>query len=265
MPLIDFPLDQLRTYAGRSPRPEDFDNYWTRALAEMRSVDSRPEFRPAAFSADFARCDDLFFTGVKGARVHAKLLRPRHVTTPSPAVCLFHGYTGRSPDWSDLLVYPARGFTVAALDCRGQAGESEDVGGVRGNTLNGHIIRGLEQGEEHLLFRSVFLDCAQLAGLVMGLPEVDPARVGTNGGSQGGALSIACAALEPRVTRCATMYPFLSDYRRVWEMDQAKDAYAELRTFFRMFDPTHAREAEWFRRLGYVDIQHLARGSGPRC
>src|SRR6185437_12354365 len=44
----------------------------------------------------------------------------------------------------------------------------------------------------------------------------------------------------------------------VWEMDQAKDAYAELKTFFRNFDPQHKREDEIFTRLGYIDIQHLA-------
>ncbi|MDF0523437.1 acetylxylan esterase [Bradyrhizobium yuanmingense] len=31
-----------------------------------------------------------------------------------------------------------------------------------------------------------------------------------------------------------------------------------IRTFFRGFDPTHEHIAEWFRRLGYIDCQHLA-------
>lgn len=258
MPLVDLPLEKLKTYAGRSPRPDDFDDYWTRALAEMNAVDAKVELKPAKFQAAFAQCDDLFFTGVKNSRVHAKLLRPKNVNGKVPAVCFFHGYTGRSPDWSELLTYAARGYVVAALDCRGQGGQSEDRGGVSGTTHHGHIIRGLEQGEDALLFRSIFLDTAQLADIVMAISEVDPTRVGTNGGSQGGALSIACAALEPRIKRCAAMYPFLSDYRRVWEMDLAKDAYGELRTFFRHFDPTHEHEDEWFRRLGYIDIQNLA-------
>ena len=258
MPILDMPLEKLRTYTGRSPRPDDFDDYWTRALAEMRATDANVQLRPSEFKTTFADCFDLFFTGVKGARVHAKLIRPKNQSGPQPAVCHFHGYSGRSPDWSDLLTFPARGFTVAALDCRGQAGQSEDVGGVTGNTKDGHIIRGLEQGADHLLFRSIFLDCAQFAGIVMSQPGVDPARVGSTGGSQGGALSLVCAALEPRIKCCATMYPFLCDYRRVWEMDLAKDAYAELRSFFRMFDPTHERIDEWFHRLGYIDVQNLA-------
>jgi cephalosporin-C deacetylase len=111
---------------------------------------------------------------------------------------------------------------------------------------------------EKLLFRQIFLDTAQLAGIVMEMSDVDANRVGVMGGSQGGALTIACAALEPRIKRAAPLYPFLSDYVRVWEMDQAKDAYKELQEFFRHSDPTHQRELTIFEKLGYIDIQFLA-------
>ena len=130
---------------------------------------------------------------------------------------------------------------------------------VAGPTLRGHIIRGLEDPDpSKLLFRQVFLDTVQLARVVMAFPEVDPGRVGCWGASQGGALALACAALEPRIRRTAPVFPFLCDYQRVWEMDQAKDAYEELRLFFRAFDPRHEREAAIFTRLGYIDVQHLA-------
>jgi cephalosporin-C deacetylase len=175
---------------------------------------------------------------------------------------MFHGYGGDSGDWSGKLNYVGQGFTVAALDCRGQAGLSEDTGGVKGNTKNGHIIRGLDdalQGQpDKLLYRQIFLDTAQLAKIVMEMPDVDAGRVGATGGSQAGALTVACTALEPRIKRAAPVFPFLSDYKRVWEMDQAVAAYAELREFFRQFDPTHEKEDRIFELLGYVDIQHLA-------
>jgi cephalosporin-C deacetylase len=92
----------------------------------------------------------------------------------------------------------------------------------------------------------------------MGFDEVDAGRIGCFGNSQGGALAPACAALEPRIRRVASVHPFLCDYQRIWEMDLAKDAYDELRYFFRMFDPLHEREDELFTRLGYIDCQHLA-------
>ena len=258
MPIVDMPLAELECYEGRNPRPADMDAYWDKALAEMQAIDPQVELVPHALDAPFAECFDLYFTGVGGARVHAKYLRPAGTRAPHPALLQFHGYSSNSGDWSDKLGYVARGFSVAALDCRGQGGLSEDAGGVRGNTLRGHIIRGLDDVPERLLFRQIFLDTAQLAGIVMGMPEVDPERVGATGGSQGGGLTLACAALEPRVRRAAPVYPFLSDYLRVWEMDLDVAAYDELRAYFRLFDPLHEREAQVFERLGYIDVQHLA-------
>jgi cephalosporin-C deacetylase len=263
MPLtFDLPIEQLRTYRGINPRPSDFDSFWDKSLVEMQSLDPKIELIAAEFTAPNVECFHLYFTGVGGARIHAKLLRPANSPSPHPAVLLFHGYKGDSGDWFDKLGYVAAGFTVAALDCRGQSGLSIDVGGVSGNTLHGQIIRGLNdalQGSpEKLLFRQIFLDTAQLARIVMEMPDVDADQVGVTGGSQGGALTVACAALEPRIKRVAPQFPFLSDYMRVWEMDQAKDAYLELQEYFRHSDPMHKLEATVFEKLGYIDIQFLA-------
>lgn len=258
MPVFEMPLEELRTYQGTNPKPEDFDEYWRRALGDLQATEDGVELIPAEFHSAAGECFDLFFTGVGQARIHAKYLRPRNAQTPQPAVLLFHGYTGNSGDWQDKLSFVSQGFSVAALDCRGQGGLSEDRGGVAGNTMQGHIIRGLDDHPDKLLFRQIFLDTAQLARIVMGFEEVDPARVGTHGGSQGGALSLVCASLEPRIRACSSRFPFLCDYQRVWEMDLAERAYEELKSYFRLFDPTHSREQEIFRTLGYIDVQNLA-------
>ncbi|MFN7250399.1 MAG: acetylxylan esterase [Anaerobacillus sp.] len=258
MPLIDMPLNELQKYQGSSIRPVDFDEYWTRALDEMRSVEPCIEIIPNEFTVSFADCYDLYFTGVRGARIHAKYVKPKYSKEAHPAIIQFHGYTVNSGDWSSKLGYAALGYSVIAMDARGQGGYSEDKGGVKGNTHYGHIIRGLDDDKDNLLFRHTFLDTAQLAAIVMELPEVDENCVVATGWSQGGALTIACAALEPRIKKLAPVYPFLSDYQRVYNMDLAKDAYEELRTYFRLFDPQHKREVEIFTKLGYIDIQHLA-------
>lgn len=264
MPLIDLPLPELLAYRGRNPRPADFDAYWDAALRELDTTDPQPELRPSpALNTRHVECFDLHFTGVGGARVYAKYLRPKNAVAAGnsklPAVLQFHGYSHHSGDWLDKFGWPAEGFCYAAMDCRGQGGRSEDNASVQGTTFRGHIVRGLDDPDARkLAFRQIFLDTAQLARVVMGFAEVDPQRVGCFGASQGGALSLACAALEPRVKRCAPVFPFLCDYQRVWELDLAKDAYEELRLFFRAFDPRHEREKEIFTKLGYVDCQHLA-------
>ena len=259
MPLLfDMPFEELQSYQGTNPRPDDFDAYWDTAIAEMQAVDPQVELVPAEFQTNFADCYHMYFTGVRGARVHAKLMRPKNAESPHPAVLMFHGYSGNSGSWVDKLGYVAQGYTVAALDCRGQGGLSQDAGGHMGVTLRGHIIRGLDGPPEDMMYHHIFLDTAQMARIVMDMEDVDATRVAATGGSQGGALTLACVALEPRVSRAAPVFPFLSDYKRVWKMDLAENAYEELRTYFRQFDPLHQREDEIFAKLGYVDIQFLA-------
>ncbi|MBR3872806.1 MAG: acetylxylan esterase [Clostridia bacterium] len=259
MPILDMPLEKLKVFEGVNPRPADIDAFWDASIAEMEALGTGYELVPSDFSVPGMLCADLYFTGVKGARIHCKFLRPEKVASPLPAVCVFHGYAGRSPSFFALLSYVQAGFVVCAMDCRGQGGQSQDVGGVCGNTLHGHIIRGLDENDpSKLLFRDMFLDTAQMARIVMAMPEVDETRVGATGGSQGGGLTLACAALTPTLNRAAPQFPFLCDYKRVWDMDLDKAAYKELRDYFRLYDALHEREEEVFTLLGYIDNQHIA-------
>jgi cephalosporin-C deacetylase len=216
------------------------------------------EFKPFDYPSAIADYFELTFTSTKGARIYAKFLKPKSVVGKIPAVLLFHGLSGCSQEWSTLLPYVSQGFAVAALDCRGQGGLSADVGGMIGTTYSTPFTRGLDDEPEELLCRDLFLDTAMLARIVMGLDYVDEGRVAATGGSQGGALTVACAALVPEIKLCAPVYPYLSDYKRVWEMDLDQGAYEGLKYYFRHFDPRHEREEEIFTKLGYIDIQFLA-------
>ena len=42
-------------------------------------------------------------------------------------------------------------------------------------------------------------------------------------------------------------------------MDMNERAYRELKDYFRHFDPRHEREDEIFNRLGYIDVQNIAK------
>lgn len=96
MPIFELPLAELRTYRGRNPKPDDFDEYWSRALSELDRTDPQVELKPAQFTADFAECFDLYFSGVGGARIHAMYLRPKKRKDRLPALLRFHGYNSSS-------------------------------------------------------------------------------------------------------------------------------------------------------------------------
>ena len=224
MPILDMSLEKLREYQGVNPRPADFDAFWENSLDEMRSIDPAPTFTPSDFTTSYAECFDMTFTSTKGAKIHAKFARPKNLTGKAPAVLFFHGLSGSCREWDALMGYVAEGFVVSAMDCRGQGGQSEDSASYIGSTYSTPFVRGVDGDPNGLYYRDVYLDCAMLARIVMGLDYVDETRVGCTGGSQGGGLSIACASLVPEIKLCAPLYPYLSDYRRVWNMDLDKSA-----------------------------------------
>ena len=258
MPLIDMSLEKLYEYKGVNPRPDDFDEFWAKALAELDTVDPKITLTPASFKCDFADCFDMTFYSTKGARIYAKFVRPKNIDGKVPAIIRFHGLAGNCGRWTSLIQFAAQGYCIAAMDCRGQGGFSVDVGGALGTTYTTPFMRGLDGDPQDLYYRDVFLDTALITRLVMSLDYVDETRVCVFGGSQGGGLSVACASLVPEVKLCLPTYPYLSDYKRVWDMDLDKGAYEGLRYYFRCFDPRHEREDEIFTKLGYIDIQHLA-------
>lgn len=226
MGIFDLPLEELKTYKGSTPCPADFDEFWDRSVEEVKALDYQVELRKSDFQTDFAECYDLYFTGIGGARIHAKYLRPAKCAGPHPAILFFHGYTGNSGMWMDKLGFVANGCSVFALDVRGQGGPSQDIGGVNGVTWSGQIMRGLDDGPEHMLFRQVFLDIVELADIAMHMPEVDENRVGAFGRSQGGALAIVCGALVPNIKkllRCSRFLQIIEEYGRwIWQRRHMK-------------------------------------------
>nr|WP_239062592.1 acetylxylan esterase [Streptomyces sp. SID13031] len=249
--------EELLAYQGTNPRPADFDQFWEKALAELAATDPETEFAEATdFPLPFATAEHLYFTGTGGYRVHAKVIRPHNAT--GPAVLIFHGYGGEQPKWIDLLPYAAQGFTVAALDVREQVAYRSESQQPNSFSLRYHLVEGLDGGPDTLLYRHVFLDTRRLADIIGALPEVDETRIGTTGWSQGGGLSLVCAALTPGIKYTASVYPFLSDYQRAWELNLDTDPYNEITTWFKKRDPRHLREQEVFTTLGYIDLQNLA-------
>ena len=259
MPLVDMSLEELKVYTGKNPRPADFDEFWDARLAEIEKIDYDVEFVKFDYPSAVADVYDMYFTGTMGARIHCRFAKPKTVEGKVPAVINFHGLSGNCDPWYSSLGYVSQGYVMVMMDSRGQGGPSDDMGGATGSTYSTPFIRGIDDVPEKMYQTNLFLDTAILAKIIMSLDFVDENRVGCFGGSQGGGLSIACAALVPQISKCFAVYPYLSDYKRVWDMDLDKGAYEGIRYYLRKFDPLHEREDEIFTKLGYVDIQHMAK------
>lgn len=86
--------------------------------------------------------------------------------------------------------------------------------------------------------------------------EVDSDRIGVTGGSQGGALTIAAAALSNIPKVAVSIFPYLSNFNRA--IDTAPSGpYNELNEYFRKYSD-RAIEDNAKITLSYFDIMNLA-------
>lgn len=245
-------------YQGSGQKPADFDSWWDEKIAEVEAMPLDYEIVQVDIPSRVANFYHLYFKGRGCANVHCQLIVPKQIEGRYKGMLQFHGYHTNSGDFQDKVALVAEGFVVLALDARGQGGLSEDVTRTKGGVMKGLIIRGLEEGRENLYYTNVYLDTLMAARILKSLDYIDSSRIYAQGASQGGGLTIACAALVPDIYRIFVTYPFLSDYRKAYEMGAQTSAFEEIPYWFQFRDPLHKREDEVFQTLEYIDIQHLA-------
>lgn len=259
MPIVDKPLSQLKTYTGITPCPDDFDEYWDARLKRLRALKPEYSLNEVDVKCRGAIIQRLDFIAEDGSHIHCRIARP-DTTEKVPVLFCFHGLSGNCGDYVSRLKWAMAGFAEVCMDCRGQAGLSGDNSARHGMNLRGAIMRGFDDGPDGMYFTSIFSDIVQLVEIVKTLPFADTDRMFAHGGSQGGALTVACAALCcDDIKGLTPVYPYLSDYKRVYEMDLLNGAYEDIKYYLRSYLPEDGEREEFWKRLGYIDIQNLAK------
>lgn len=249
---------KLEEYTGSWEKSKDFDCYWDKQLEMIKNVPLEYHIEKTNFS-NFENIEyyHLNFTSFDGAKIYAKYIRPKNIKK-APAILYFHGYPGRNRNWFEKSAFTSLGYATFAMDFRGQGGRSEDIGGVKGSTVSGHIITGLDDSVDNMIYRKNILDVCMLMRVIRQLPEIDVDNINCAGGSQGGAFSVTCAALNNDIKKCIIQYPFLSDMKKVFDLDLDLVAYEGIRYYTRWFNPTGERDEHFFNRLSYIDTKNFA-------
>ncbi|RZS89756.1 cephalosporin-C deacetylase [Motilibacter rhizosphaerae] len=262
MAWYDLPLEQLRTHRTATQAPADLDAFWSRVLAATEAA-ARPttleRWKPGVYGP--TPVWDVEFSGGRGDRIRAWYLRPAGVAEdePLPVVVTSIGYGGGRSVPADHLALPALGFASLVMDTRGQGARwavgSTGDGPDLGPELSTVMSRGITDPEQYYYTR-LYCDVARAVDVAArDLPGVDSARIGVTGGSQGGALSLAAAALRPGLVRAvAADVPFLCDISRAIRITDS-NPYKEVGDFLAQHvDLVETAE----RTLAYVDNAVLA-------
>jgi len=255
--VFDYPLEELVAYRPERREEPDFDEFWRRTLAEASAFPLDPRFVPYEAGLPRVEAFDLQFAGHAGQAVRGWLVLPRERTRALPCVVEYVGYGGgRAFPW-DWLLWSAAGYAHLVMDSRGQGstwspGDTSDAGPT-GPSAPGYLTRGIESPQTYY-YRRLMTDAVRAVEAAAAHPAVDPGRIAVTGGSQGGGLCIAAAALSQRVRFLMPEVPFLCHYRRAVDVSE-EGPYAEVASYLRVH---RDRVEEAFRTLSYFDGVNFA-------
>jgi cephalosporin-C deacetylase len=189
-------------------RPADFEDYWAKAIAELSNID--PNYQMTHLADKSTPEVDVFeieMRSLGNARVRGFYCKPKK-KTGLPAVLHVQGY---SSNMTAFDIDPnVAGFF---LNIRGHGNSMDDIN----PGFPGYILSGLEDKESYI-YRGAYMDCLRAMDFLVSRSEVDTTRLAVEGGSQGGALSIATAALDKRIKLCLPDVPFLSNFRLYFDI-----------------------------------------------
>jgi cephalosporin-C deacetylase len=258
MPHFDLPLDELREYRPEIREPADFDEFWARTLAEARTFPMEPLRVAADSGLSEVEAFDVTFPGFGGHPIKAWLLLPTSASRPLPAIVTYIGYSGGRGFAHQWLPWAVAGYAVFVMDTRGQgtnlglSGATADPDGS-GPSASGFMTRGIDDPANYF-YRRVFTDGVRAVDAVRSFPEVDASRVAVTGGSQGGGIALAVAALVPEVRAAMPDVPFLSHFARAVSIG-GKDPFAEITRYL----ASHRDQVDRvFTTLSYFDGANFA-------
>jgi cephalosporin-C deacetylase-like acetyl esterase len=233
------------TLASSDPdRPDDFDAYWQKAKTELAAIPPDFKLNPTPqYATEKTDVFEVEMRSLGNVRVRGYYATPKG-KTGLPALLHLQGYS------SVMMPFDVDNpdFAQFWLNIRGHGNSRDDVN----PGFPGYFLSGITSPEQYI-YRGAYMDCVRAVDFLVSRPEVDTTRIAVEGGSQGGALSIATTALDKRIKFCAPDVPFLSDFRQyfdiaAWPANEVK-----------FFATTHFKKMdELFRTLSYVDIKNHA-------
>ncbi|WP_026459590.1 acetylxylan esterase [Schaalia vaccimaxillae] len=259
MPRFDMSPEELRGYAPHIAAPEDFDSFWEQTLADNPFDPSGVRVEKAATPLRTLDVYDVTFPGYGGHPIRAWLTIPAGSSGPLPTIVQFNGYGGGRGLPVDHLDWASAGYAHLFMDTRGQGGTWGNGGstgdpGASGSADQGFMTRGIEDPRDHY-YRRLYVDAHHCVEAAASLDVVDEARIGVQGISQGGALTIAAAALNPRVAAAMPDVPFMCHIDRAVTISAATP-YEEVVRYLHVF---RDREELVLGTLSYFDCALLAR------
>ena len=236
------PKTVAASYQPKVEKPDDFDAFWNDVLREASAVPLEPELVPDPLrTSEDIEVFHVFYTSIDRVRVAAWYARPLRRAARTPAIVFLPGYQMDPPipkEWA------RKGYAALSVAPRGKLRSNRQFNPGYPNLLTHNMV------DRHTYaYRGFYVDTWRSVDFLLSRPEVDPARIGVTGSSQGGGLTITTAAMRPEVCAASAGAPYLCGFTDAAELTHTYP-YEEINDYLRLYPERRAQVEE---TLAYFD------------
>ena len=234
--------------------PKDFADFWRAEIEKNAKMDMLPQLDlvPEKCTPKVKVYSASFQSFSKGSRIYGTLCVPANYEGKCPAILIVPGAGCRSR--KGYYTEAEKGFVTFEVG----------IHGIPTVLTDERIYETLKQGsllnypsanvddKDKYYYKRVFVSCARAVDFLASLDFVDGDRIGVMGGSQGGALTITTAYLNPKVKCGAAFYPAMCDLTGY--------LYDQGNAWPYLFKNKKLATKERLETVKYYDVVNFARG-----
>lgn len=249
---VGFSPEQLKPY---TKNPSDFDDFWKNNLVEARKTPLSVTCEKVdKYTTDEFDCFLLKIKTDKRHCVYGYLTKPKKEGKYPVVLCPPGAGIKTIKEPMRNTYYAKNGFIRLEIEIHGLHPELSTETFKEISTAfadaNEYLNNGLDDRDNYYM-KHVYVACVRCIDYLTTLPEWDGKNVIVQGGSQGGALSIVTAGLDPRITACVANHPALSDMAGY--LDHRAGGYPHFNRTNHMLTP------EKVNTMQYYDVVNFAR------
>ena len=194
--------------------PQDFDEFWKKVMEDNNKLEMLPklELVPEKCTPKVNVYSASFQNARRGCRMYGTLCVPADLKPGDkvPAILIVPGAGCRAR--TGYFSEAEKGFVTLELGINHipTVMDDEIYAQLKAGMMAEYQFYNMDDKDKYV-YKGIYAGCARAVDFLAGLDFVDADRIGVTGGSQGGALSITTAALNPKVKCFAAFYPALAD------------------------------------------------------
>jgi len=249
---VGFSPEQLKPY---TKNPTDFDTFWKANLEEARKTPVSVTCKQVEkYSTDEFDCYLLKLKVDQRHAIYGYLTKPKAEGKYPIVLCPPGAGIKTIKEPMRNAYYAKNGFIRLEMEIHGLNPEMTDEQFKEITTAfdyeNGYLTNGLDNRDNYYM-KHVYLACVRAIDYLTSLSDWDGKNMFVQGGSQGGALSLITAGLDPRVTACVANHPALSDMAGY--LDGRAGGYPHFNRLNHMLTP------EKVETMAYYDVVNFIR------